>query len=87
MDVRSLGQQKVSGYGVGVALPRVVGGERWWRVGQALAVCGLLGVLLLGCGKHGASAEAALPKAVDLGTVQLTPGQPSRQELGRAADG
>ena len=46
----------------------------------------LLGVMLAaglvaGCSKHSAQ-ESAAPKMVDLGTVELSSGQPSRHDLG-----
>jgi hypothetical protein len=44
--------------------------------GLALATC-----LLAGCSKHPAQ-ESGTPKLVDLGTVELTAGQPSRKDLG-----
>ena len=48
-------------------------------LGMVLAAC-----LFAGCSKH-ASQEAAAPKIVPLGTVELSPGQPSRQDLGDGA--
>src|ERR1039458_2354411 len=50
-------------------------------LGMALAAC-----LFAGCSKH-ASQEAAAPKIVPLGTVELSPGQPSRQDLGDGVEG
>jgi hypothetical protein len=44
-------------------------------LGVALAVS-----LVAGCSKH--SSDAGTPQSVNLGTVELSPGQPSRNELG-----
>ena len=40
--------------------------------------------LLAGCSKH-SSQESTTPKAVNLGTVELSSGQPSRHDLGGGA--
>jgi hypothetical protein len=37
--------------------------------------------LLAGCSKQSAQ-DSAVPKSVNLGTVELSPGQPSRHDLG-----
>jgi hypothetical protein len=53
--------------------------SRTLLLGMALAAS-----LLAGCSKHSAQ-ESGTPKLVDLGTVELSPGQPSRHDLGGGA--
>ncbi len=38
--------------------------------------------LLTGCSKHESAKEAGTPKSVNLGTIELSSGQPSRHDLG-----
>jgi hypothetical protein len=54
-------------------------GTRALLLGVALAAA-----LWAGCSKH-SSEESAPPQSVDLGTVELSAGQPSRHDLGNGA--
>jgi hypothetical protein len=55
------------------------------KLGKALFGVALAVSLLAGCSRK-PSADATAPKALDLGTLELTSGQPSRHEVGGGED-